>query len=151
MRKQIHLGTPPVDNDYYDENQFKRYTLSRLLLFVFGSNLRGIHGKGAALEASCNYGAIRGIGVGIQGSSYAIPTKDKNIRTLPLDKIEPYIKDFVSYTLVSKVGFFVTGVGTGLAGYKPKDIAPMFKGAKNCWFPKTWRKYIEEVKEEDNE
>ncbi len=63
-------------------------------IFVFGSNLSGIHGKGAALIAKQKYGAIQGQGWGLQGNSFAIPTKDQNIKTLPLYKIKIFIDTF---------------------------------------------------------
>ena len=64
-------------------------------VFVFGSNLAGRHGKGAALHARQQHGAIYGQGVGLQGSSYAIPTKDSLLRTLPLSEINKYVYDFL--------------------------------------------------------
>ncbi len=99
-------------------------------IFVFGSNLAGRHGKGAALEAIKNHGAIYGNGIGLQGNSYAIPTKDKNIKTLPLDKIKMYVDDFIKFAEKNNhLTFRLTAIGTGLAGYTPNDMAPMFKDA----------------------
>lgn len=66
-------------------------------IFVFGSNLAGRHGKGAALFARRNHGAIYGQGVGRQGNSYAIPTKDAKLRTLPLVTIHEHVGDFIVY------------------------------------------------------
>ena len=104
----------------------------KMKIFVFGSNLAGRHGKGAALQAIENYGAIYGIGVGLQGNSYAIPTKDYNIKTLPLDKIEMYVNDFIKFAEKNKhLTFLLTAIGCGLAGYAPEDIAPMFKDASS--------------------
>jgi hypothetical protein len=65
-------------------------------VFVFGSNVAGRHGKGAALYALQHHGASYGQGVGPQGNSYAIPTKDENIRTLPLDRIKPFVDEFLA-------------------------------------------------------
>ncbi len=110
-------------------------------IFVFGANLAGRHGKGAALTAVKEYGAIYGQGVGPQGNSYAIPTKDRNIQTLPLNVIFLYVLRFIGYAQANpdKV-FYVTRIGTGLAGYKDSDIAPMFKDAPiNCLLPDGWR------------
>lgn len=99
-------------------------------VFVFGSNLAGRHGKGAALHARQYHGAIYGRGVGPQGQSYAIPTKDERLRTLPLEVIEGHVKKFLSYAhCFSFTHFRVTAIGCGLAGYKPEQIAPMFRGA----------------------
>lgn len=106
-------------------------------IFVFGSNLAGRHGKGAALEARKKHGAIYGEGVGLQGRSYAIPTKDKYLRTLPLSAIELYVQGFLGVARTSPHHTFrLTPIGCGLAGYKPEQIAPMFKGApKNIIMP----------------
>ncbi len=111
------------------------------MIFVFGSNLAGRHGAGAALDAYRNHGAIYGQGVGPQGNSYAIPTKDENLKSLPLEYIELYVKKFLVYARKHpKQIFGVTRIGCGLAGYKDSDIAPMFKSApSNCILPKEWQ------------
>lgn len=110
-------------------------------IFVFGSNLAGRHGAGAAKAAYDEHGAVYGNGVGRQGSSYAIPTKDRQIKTLPLDKIKPHVDEFIEYAKKHPhLTFLVTRIGCGLAGYKDDDIAPMFKGAPdNCLLPEGWR------------
>lgn len=109
-------------------------------IFVFGSNLAGRHGKGAALSAALNHGAVYGIGEGPQGDAYAIPTKDRALRTLPLDKIEPFVRYFCKYANERRhLTFKVTAIGTGLAGYRHEDIAPMFRDAPpNCRLPDEW-------------
>jgi len=100
------------------------------MIFVFGSNLAGRHGKGAALYAKRRRGAIPGQGVGRQGDSYAIPTKDGSLRTLPLDEIRTHVERFLIYAANHPhLQFEVTPIGCGLAGYKPAQIAPMFIGA----------------------
>jgi len=119
-------------------------------IWVFGSNLAGIHGAGAAKVAMMKYGAQYGRGEGYQSAevgkeSYAIPTKDNNIRTLPLSEIKVYCDEFIRFTnhpMVLNRGYFVTRVGCGLAGYKDEDIAPLFKGALNCSFAEEWKPYI---------
>ena len=99
-------------------------------IFVFGSNLAGRHGKGAALFARQNHGAIYGQGVGRQGNSYAIPTKDAKLRTLPLVTIHEHVGDFIVYAWQHpELTFKLTPIGCGLAGYEPRQIAPMFEGA----------------------
>lgn len=99
-------------------------------IFVFGSNLSGRHGKGAALWALKNRGAVYGQGFGEQGQSYAIPTKDVNIRTLPIDIIGSYVRMFIEDAKMNpELEYQLTPIGCGLAGYKPKQIAPMFKDA----------------------
>jgi hypothetical protein len=96
-------------------------------IFVFGSNLAGRHGAGAAKFALENHGAIYGQGIGLQGQSYGIPTKDENIQTLPLHRIQEYVQDFLSFASSRPDLYFnVTAVGCGLAGYKPDQIAPFF-------------------------
>lgn len=69
----------------------------RQQIFVFGSNTAGIHGKGAALYAKTHYGAINGRGWGLQGSSFAIPTKDSQLRPLPLKSIQVFVDEFKKY------------------------------------------------------
>jgi hypothetical protein len=110
-------------------------------IFVFGSNLAGRHGAGAALFALQNHGAIYGQGIGMQGDSYAIPTKDFLIKTLPLQIIKWHVNVFLEFATQQNIlTFNVTRIGCGLAGYKDSDIAPMFKGAPiNCLLPEGWR------------
>lgn len=99
-------------------------------IFVFGSNLAGRHGKGAALHAKQKFGAIYGQGVGLQGQSYAIPTKDEKIKTLPLEHISVYVKQFLEFANENPaLKFYVSPIGCGLAGYTPEQIAPMFVAA----------------------
>lgn len=99
-------------------------------VFVFGSNLAGRHGAGAALFAKDYCGASYGTGYGRQGDSFAIPTKDRQLRTLKLDKIELYIKQFIDYARNNPTEQYeLTEIGCGLAGYKHSDIAPMFKNS----------------------
>lgn len=118
---------------------------SKEYIFVFGSNLRGLHGKGAALVAKEKFGAELGIGIGLTGNSYAIPTKDRWIRSLSLIEIKHYInvfKDFTYNRPDSK--FWVTGVGCGLAGFKNKEISILFRECNiNCNFPDVWSPYLE--------
>ena len=86
-------------------------------VFVFGSNLAGKHGKGAALHASREHGAVRGVGVGRTGNAYAIPTKDAGLRTLPLSEIKGYVLEFLRYAKAHPdLRFEVTRIGCGLAG-----------------------------------
>lgn len=113
-------------------------------IFVFGSNLAGIHGAGAAKVARDKFGAPFGAGCGLMGKSYAIPTKDIFVETLELSEIYKYVKHFVYFTqLFPYKTFFVTRVGCGLAGFSDSQIAPMFIGAKNCSFAEQWKPYME--------
>jgi hypothetical protein len=96
-------------------------------IFVFGSNLAGIHGRGSAFHARKFFGALQGVGSGRMGSSYAIPTKDKQMRVLQLPTIEEHVKTFLQYARDNAdLTFNVVAIGCGLAGYRPADIAPMF-------------------------
>lgn len=111
-------------------------------IFVFGSNLYGINKKGAALTAKCLFNAEDGLGFGLSGNSFAIPTKDNPYVTLPLETIESYVELFFSQVeLYPDKTFLVTRIGCGLAGYTDKDIAPLFSGAPyNCILPDGWSK-----------
>lgn len=114
-------------------------------IFVFGSNLAGIHGAGAAQAARLFYGAVPGIGIGPQNKSYAIPTKDEKIKVLPLNIVKHYVEGFVQYANKHpELEFFVTRVGCGLAGNSDSDIAPLFKECgDNCSFAEEWKEYLE--------
>ena len=112
--------------------------------FVFGSNEAGRHGKGAALTAKNCFGAVYGQGEGEQGQSYAVPTKDASLRSLPLYTIAENVRLFIQHaTNHPHKQFAVSRVGCGLAGYKDEDIAPMFKGhPSNVYFlEKVWEQY----------
>lgn len=99
-------------------------------IFVFGSNLAGRHGAGSALAAVRRHGAVNGIGIGPQGRSYAIPTKDEHLRKLRLGRIAGYVDAFIEYARANPdLTFNVVEIGCGLAGYRPAQIAPMFHGA----------------------
>ena len=96
-------------------------------IFVFGSNLAGRHGKGAAAHARVHYGAETGVGRGRTGQAYALPTKDENLRTLPRHKVHEEIGLFVAYANDHlDLTFFLTPVGTGLAGHGRRDIWKAF-------------------------
>lgn len=111
-------------------------------IFVFGSNLAGRHGAGAALSAKNLWGAKVGVGEGPTGKSYAIPTKDANLQTRDLTSIEESVTRFIEYAVQHPHDkFIVTRVGCGLAGYKDDQIAPFFRTAPaNCELPEGWRK-----------
>lgn len=91
-------------------------------VFVFGSNLEGMHGGGAAWVAFQKFGAVLGCGVSLRGQSYAIPTMQGGVET-----IKPYTDEFVSFAAVHpELFFYVTRIGCGIAGFKEKEIAPLF-------------------------
>lgn len=114
-------------------------------IFVFGSNLSGRHGKGAA-KTALGWGAKWGQATGLQGRTYGIPTKDASVRrTLSIDEIKPFVDEFIEFAKNRKdLIFLVTEIGCGLAGYKPKDIAPLFTSAidvENIYLPERfWHK-----------
>ncbi len=94
-------------------------------VFVFGSNLAGAHGGGAALLAFRKFGAIWGQGVGLQGQSYGIPTMHGGV-----EAIRPYVDEFVDFAQSHPaLTFFVTKIGCGIAGFTPREIAPLFTSA----------------------
>jgi hypothetical protein len=128
-------------------------------IFVFGSNLGGRHGAGAAAYAVQHFGAIPGVGVGPQGQSYAIPTKGVHLNVvLPLHIINRYVDQFADYVKLldmyegmakrldaeSMYEFQVTRIGCGYAGYRDEQIAPMFAQVTPvmCTFDTAWRHWL---------
>ena len=94
-------------------------------IFVFGSNLSGHHGGGAALLAMNKWGAIWGQGVGLQGQTYGIPTMQGGVET-----IRPYVDEFIQFANKHpEMTFLVTEIGCGIAGFTPQEIAPLFAKA----------------------
>lgn len=94
-------------------------------IFVFGSNLAGMHGGGAARLARIRWGAVMGQGVGLQGRTYAIPTMQGGPET-----IKPYVDEFIAFAKAHPgLRFLVTEIGCGIAGFTPSQIAPLFAGA----------------------
>jgi hypothetical protein len=112
-------------------------------IWVFGSNTAGRHGKGEAKVAHVSFGARYKIGRGLTGNAYAIPTKDGNLKVLPIADIKASIQEFLQYaTEHPKLQFFVTRVGCDLAGFRNEEIAPLFAGAPlNCSFAEEWRDF----------
>ena len=94
-------------------------------IFVFGSNLGGMHGGGAAHAAYNRFGAVWGQGVGLQGQSYAIPTMQGGVET-----IKPYVDEFIAFAQTHpELKFLVTRIGCGIAGFRDEQIAPLFAAA----------------------
>ena len=111
------------------------------MIFVFGSNLSGRHGAGAAKFALNNHGAIYGKAIGLMGNSYAIPTKDQNFKSLPLHIIGEFVEEFKEFASSNPtLTFQLTRIGCGLAGYHDSDIIPLFGDglAKNILIPSEW-------------
>jgi len=116
------------------------------MIFVFGSNLAGRHGKGSALHARQHFGAVYGQGIGRQGNSYAIPTKCERLVTLPLDRIAAYVREFIAYAYRHpELTFNLSAIGCGLAGYRPEQIAPMFDDAPpNVFRPPEFKRCVQQ-------
>jgi hypothetical protein len=110
-------------------------------IFVFGSNLAGMHGGGAARMAHMLFDAEMGVGVGPTGQCYAIPTMQGGV-----DTIRPYVDEFIKYAeLHPELLFRVTRIGCGIAGFSNEEIAPLFKAAcemENVSLPNGWREII---------
>lgn len=110
-------------------------------VFVFGSNLAGMHGGGAAYVAFRKFGAVMGCGVGLRGQSYAIPTMQGGVET-----IKPYVDEFIAFAAAHpELFFYVTRIGCGIAGFRDKEIAPLFSEAlslANVCLPESFVKAI---------
>ena len=106
-------------------------------IFVFGSNLQGMHGGGAARIAYQKFGAIMGQGVGLQGQSYGIPTMQGGVET-----IRPYVDEFIAFAKEHpELTFLVTRIGCGIAGFTDDEISPLFAQAhelENVVLPEGW-------------
>ena len=117
-------------------------TLADDEVFVFGSNLEGLHGGGAALLAYERCGAIWGQGTGLQGKSYGIPTMHGGV-----DVIAPYVDDFIAFAREHReLKFLVTEIGCGIAGFTVEEMAPLFKDAideENIYLPQRFIKILE--------
>lgn len=113
-------------------------------VFVFGSNLAGIHGAGAAKTAYKKHGARWGMGVGHYGNSYAIPTKDQHIQSMKRSDIETFIAAFIIYAASHpEWDFKVTRIGCGLAGFTDSEMAVLFVTATgNVLFDEAWKPYL---------
>jgi len=131
-----------------DENGRAKYTpefiteLADDEVFVFGSNLAGMHGGGAAATAYRCFGAVWGQGVGLQGKSYAIPTMQGGVKT-----VKPYVDEFIDFAKCHpELRFLVTKIGCGIAGFREAEIAPLFAAAieaRNIILP---REFVEIIK-----
>lgn len=117
-------NTPKIETMYNRRYTPEKITsLSENEIFVFGSNLAGAHGGGAARLAYDRFGAVWGEGVGLYGQSYAIPTMQGGVET-----IKPYVDDFIRFAKENTtLTFLVTRIGCGIAGFYDEEIAPLFK------------------------
>ena len=113
-------------------------------VFVFGSNVNGYHGGGAALTALQKFGAIWGQGEGLQGQSYGIPTMEG------IDSMKAAIERFILFVKEHReLIFLVTPIGCGIAGYKPEEVAPFFRSAidlENVYLPESFWMILETSK-----
>ena len=112
-------------------------------VFVFGSNLKGMHGGGAARIAYKQFGAVWGQGTGLQGKSYAIPTMHGGI-----EAIAPYVDEFIAFAREhEELQFLVTEIGCGIAGFTVEEIAPLFREAnliENIYLPESFIEVLEQ-------
>lgn len=148
-RKLFRSQSNRENRNYRDMNEFQNRitpefikSLKRNEIFVFGSNLHGMHGGGAARIAVEKFGAIMGQGVGLQGQSYAIPTMQGGPNT-----ILPYVEEFITFAKQHpELTFLVTKIGCGIAGFTPREIAPLFAGAvdvENIYLPMDfWKELV---------
>lgn len=117
-------------------------TLADDEVFVFGSNLEGLHGGGAALLAYEIFGAVWGQGTGLQGKSYGIPTMHGGV-----DVIAPYVDEFIAFAREHKeLKFLVTEIGCGIAGFTVEEMAPLFRKAldeENIYLPQRFIDILE--------
>lgn len=130
------------------ERNVERITSDRITelrpgeIFVFGSNLEGAHGGGAALLAWRKWGAKWGQGVGLQGQTYGIPTMHGGP-----ESIRPYVNEFIRFAADHpELHFLVTEIGCGIAGFTPEEIAPLFRNAvkvKNISLPERFWNVLE--------
>jgi len=111
-------------------------------IFVFGSNLEGAHGGGAAATAYRHFGAIWGQGAGLQGNSYGIPTMHGGV-----EAIRPYVEEFIAFARSHpELHFWSPVFGCGIAGFRDEEIAPLFAKAadlENVWLPSSFLQVIE--------
>lgn len=132
MKNGCSVGVPNINLPFGTE------------IFVFGSNESGIHGAGAARYAMDKLGAVKGIGFGFSGTTFAIPTKDFHIRTLPIIDVKKYVVGFILFSkLHPEWNFKVTRIGCGLAGFTDEEIAPLFRDCgDNCSFDTVWKEFL---------
>lgn len=110
-------------------------------VFVFGSNLAGMHGGGAARVARKKFGAIMGQGVGLQGQSYAIPTMQGGVET-----IKPYVDEFINFAReCDQNTFYVTRIGCGIAGFTDEEIAPLFEEALELYNVRLPKSFVDVI------
>lgn len=121
-------------------------SLDRDEIFVFGSNLQGLHHGGAARVAHERFGEIMGQGVGLQGQSYAIPTMQGGVET-----IKPYVDDFIELAREwDQTTFLVTRIGCGIAGFTDEQIAPLFAEALKLYNVVLPKSFVDVIRKQEN-
>ncbi len=109
-------------------------------IFVFGSNIQGAHGGGAAWFAHKQFGAEWGVGEGLTGRTYALPTMEGEA------SLKRAVKNFIACAKEHpELTFLVTAVGCGIAGYTPNEVAPLFKEAtslENVFLPQVFWDFL---------
>lgn len=110
-------------------------------IFVFGSNIRGQHLGGAALIANKYFWAQWGVGEGLTGQCYALPTMERGV-----DYVKTKVDNFLQCAREHpELTFLVTRIGCGIAGFKDEEIAPLFREAlpmQNVHLPQSFVKII---------
>ncbi len=133
-----YVTDAPLDSEFTPDDIVR---LGKRDIFVFGSNLAGKHGGGAACVALNKFGAVYGQGEGLQGNSYAIPTVQGGI-----EAIRPYVDRFIEFAKREHdLTFYVTKIGCGSAGFRSEEIAPLFRnalGVENIRLPKDFADII---------
>lgn len=143
---KLHQGAPNTHISSYQREYTPELitSLSPNEVFVFGSNLKGMHHGGAAKAARIKFGAIYGQGFGLQGQSFAIPTMHGGV-----DAIRPYVDRFIAFARSNPhLKFYVTRIGCGIAGFRDEDIAPLFRASyslPNVVLPQSFVKVIESL------
>jgi hypothetical protein len=139
----------PMTTQEYERREFARVAEAMQApnaVFVFGSNLAGRHGAGAAKTARERYGAVQGRGEGLRGRSYGIPTKDRDLGPLAIEYIAYCVRRFLAIASAAQANsFVVTRIGCGLRGLPDSVVAPLFADApSNCLLPIGWREMAKE-------
>lgn len=144
IKRQLNMQTSEYVHSHTSAARIER--LLKGEIFVFGSNLQGMHGGGAARTALERFGAVWGQGTGLQGQSYAIPTMHGGP-----EAIRPYVDEFISFARQHKeLTFLVTEIGCGIAGFTAEEIAPLFTEATdidNIHLPERFWKVLVKVSE----
>ena len=123
------------------------------VIFVFGSNPEGRHGAGAAKTAHYQFGAQYGVGEGLTGNAYALPTKDlrvkenRSFRSIPASNIIESIKKLYETAKqnpdkIFKVAYRNKLMEKTLNGYTGAEMIAMFYKAgqipENVLFSEEW-------------